>query len=195
MKTRFPLLSLSFLLLFACCSSQNPTILIETDLGQITAEIYLKKAPITAGNFLHHIDIGTFREHETVFYRVVRLDNQPNSAIKIEVIQGGLYDDEVVDAIPPIEHETTKTTGIKHTDGVLSMARNAPGTASTEFFICIGDQPALDWGGSRNSDGAGFAAFGKVIKGMDVVKRIQQQPDSGQYMVQPPRIRSIKRVH
>ena len=167
---------------------------METDLGQIEAEIYLKEAPITAANFLYHIDVGTFQAHKTVFYRVVRLDNQPNSTTKIEVIQGGLYDDELIDAIAPIEHETTQTTGIKHKDGVLSMARNGPGTASTEFFICIGDQPGLDYGGKRNSDGQGFATFGKVTKGMDVVKRIQMEQDSGQYLLEPIIIKSIKRM-
>ena len=194
MKNLFAFLSVQ-LLLSACTSAQNPRIIIETDMGNIEAELFLKEAPITAANFLYHIDTGTFKEHETVFYRVVRLDNQPRSTTKIEVIQGGLYKDEIVEAIAPIEHETTQTTGIRHTDGVLSMARNQPGTASTEFFICIGDQPGLDYGGSRNSDGQGFAAFGKVVKGMDVVKQIQLLPDSGQYLPQPVRIRSIKRLY
>ncbi|MCL2727697.1 MAG: peptidylprolyl isomerase [Bacteroidales bacterium] len=188
------LFAISFLWLSSCSHSPNPLILIETDLGPIEAEIYLKEAPITAANFLYHIDVGTFQAHETVFYRVVRSDNQPYSATKIEVIQGGLYDDELIDAITPIAHETTQTTGIKHTDGVLSMARNEPGTASTEFFICIGDQPGLDYGGSRNSDGQGFATFGKVTKGMDVVKIIQMESDSGQYLLEPVRIRSIRRI-
>lgn len=163
-------------------------------MGDIEAEIYLKQAPITAANFLHHIDIGTYKENETTFYRVVRLDNQPNNSTKIEVIQGGLSHDELVDAITPIEHENTQVTSIKHTDGVLSMARNEPGTANTEFFICIGDQPGLDYGGARNSDNQGFAAFGKVIKGMDVVRLIQSQQDNGQYLNQPIIIQSIKRI-
>ena len=194
MKNLFALMAALPLLLSACTSALNPRIVIETDMGSIEAEIFLKEAPITASNFLYHIDAGTFMEHETVFYRVVRLDNQPRSATDIEVIQGGLYRDEIVDAIKPIEHETTQTTGIRHTDGILSMARNQPGTASTEFFICIGDQPGLDYGGSRNSDGQGFAAFGKVVKGMDVVKQIQLLPDSGQYLQHPVRIRLIRRI-
>ena len=177
----------------SCNRYQNPHILIETDLGDIKAVIYLKEAPITAANFLHHVDMGTYDAYETLFYRVVRLDNQPRSETKIEVIQGGLYDDDLIDPIPPIEHETTLATGILHTDGVLSMARGAVGTASTEFFICIGDQPGLDYGGARNRDGQGFAAFGKVVKGMEVVKQIQLQRDSGQYLLQPVRIKAIKR--
>ena len=181
-------------MLSACALSKNPHILIETDMGDIEAELFIREAPITATNFLNHIDMGTYQAHETVFYRVVRLDNQPRSTTKIEVIQGGLYDDDLVDAMTPIEHETTQTTGINHTDGVLSMARSAPGTASTEFFICIGDQPGLDYGGARNSDGQGFAAFGKVVKGMEVVKQIQAQRDSVQYLPQPVRIRTIRRI-
>ena len=194
MKKLFLPSAISLLLICSCAVSNNPHVLFETGLGNIEAEIFIKEAPITAANFLHHVDAGAYTEHEIVFYRVVRPDNQPYSTTKIEVIQGGLYDDELIDAIPPIEHETTKTTGIKHSDGVLSMARNEPGTASTEFFICIGDQPGLDWGGSRNSDGQGFAAFGKVVKGMDVVKQIQMQHDTGQYLVQPVIIKSIKRI-
>jgi peptidyl-prolyl cis-trans isomerase A (cyclophilin A) len=193
MKHLYPLLAISFLWLYWCAPSPNPHIVIETDLGTIEAELFIKEAPITAANFLHHIDIGTYETYETLFYRVVRPDNQPNSSSKIEVIQGGLYDDDLIDPIPPIEHETTQTTGIKHTDGALSMARWHPGTASTEFFICVGDQPLLDYGGSRNSDGQGFAAFGKVTKGMDVVRRIQMEPDSGQYLIKPIKI-TIKRM-
>jgi peptidyl-prolyl cis-trans isomerase A (cyclophilin A) len=98
------------------------------------------------------------------------------------VIQGGLFDDEVLDTISPIRHETTKETGILHTDGVISMARNQPGSASTEFFICIGDQPSLDYGGHRNPDLQGFAAFGKVTEGMDVARAIQALPDEDQYL-------------
>ncbi len=127
----------------------------------------------------------------SIFYRVVRLDNQPNSKVKIEVIQGGLFHDEVLDTISPIIHESTQETGILHTDGVISMARMEPGTASTEFFICIGDQPSLDFGGDRNPDGQGFAAFGKVVRGMDVARAIQALPDEGQYLKEQLLIREI----
>jgi peptidyl-prolyl cis-trans isomerase A (cyclophilin A) len=195
MKHRYQLYAISFLLLYSCSLSKNPHILMKTDMGNIEVELFIREAPVTAGNFLHHIEMGTYATNACVFYRVVRPDNQPRSTTKIEVIQGGLYDDAIVDAIVPIEHETTQATGIKHTDGVLSMARNQPGTASTEFFICIGDQPGLDYRGSRNSDGQGFAAFGKVTKGMDVVKRIQIQPDSGQYLIKQIKIITIKRIN
>jgi peptidyl-prolyl cis-trans isomerase A (cyclophilin A) len=122
------------------------------------------------------------------------MDNQLEDRIRIEVIQGGLLEDEKIDSHPVIEHETTEMTGIRHTDGVVSMARNEPGSASTEFFICIGDQPELDFGGSRNPDGQGFAAFGKVTGGMEVVKTIQALPDSGQMLIHPVRILNIRRV-
>ena len=92
---------------------------------------------------------------------------------------------------PVIAHEPTSVTGIRHLDGVVSMARSEPGSASTEFFICIGDQPALDFGGNRNPDGQGFAAFGKVIKGMEVVRSIQIMRDTGQYLTDPVKINAV----
>ena len=166
--------------MFSECCKQNPRILIKTNLGNIEIEICEKQAPITAANFLRNVDEGRFKG--ATFYRTVRLDNQPNNDVKIEVIQGGLKDDACPQSLPPIGHETTKKTGILHKDGVLSMARNEPGTATSEFFICIGDQPELDFGGKRNPDGQGFAAFGRVVRGMEVVKAIQNQPAEGQWL-------------
>lgn len=176
----FLLIFLFFLTIISGCSKQNPKVLIKTSLGDIEIGIYEKQAPITAANFLRYITEGRFQR--ATFYRTVRMDNQPNNDVKIEVIQGGLKDDVHSKSLPPIEHETTKKTGILHKDGVISMARNEPGSASSEFFICIGNQPELDFGGKRNPDGQGFAAFGKVIRGMDVVKAIQNQPAEGQWL-------------
>jgi len=96
--------------------------------------------------------------------------------------------------LPPIHHETTKITGIKHEDGTLSMARLEPGTASSEIFICINDQPELNFGGKRNPDGQGFAAFGKVVSGMDIVRQIQSKTEKEQMLVKPVKVNSIKRV-
>lgn len=169
-----------FTIIFSGCPRQNPKVLIKTNLGDIEVEIYEKKAPITAANFLRYVNERRFKA--ATFYRTVRLDNQPDNDIKIEVIQGGLKDDAHPLSLPTIEHETTEMTGILHKDGVISMARNEPGTASSEFFICIGDQPELDFGGKRNPDGQGFAAFGKVVQGMDVVKSVQNQPANGQWL-------------
>ncbi len=171
------------------CDRSDPMVVINTDRGNITLELYPKLAPVTATNFLSHVEKGDYTN--SVFYRVVRMDNQPHNKVKIEVIQGGLFRDEIVDTIPTIIHETTRETGILHTDGVISMARNKPGSASSEFFICIGNQPSLDFGGKRNPDGQGFAAFGKVIKGMDVVRAIQILPDEGQYLQEPVVIHKI----
>jgi peptidyl-prolyl cis-trans isomerase A (cyclophilin A) len=170
----------------------NTKVLIKTELGDIKVEIYPKQAPITAANFLRYVDAGLFKGAS--FYRVVRLDNQPNNTVKIEVIQGGLGFSDEERPFPPIEHETTDKTGILHKDGVISMARNAPGSATSEFFICIGDQPELDFGGKRNPDGQGFAAFGQVIEGLDVIRKIQQQPDEGQILKQPVMVKVIERV-
>jgi peptidyl-prolyl cis-trans isomerase A (cyclophilin A) len=146
-----------------------------TDLGAIVIELYLDKAPVTVANFLayadrHLLDGGSF-------YRTVSPKNDNNPAT-ISVIQGGLNRDD--SPLPAIAHETTKVTGILHTDGVNSMARGAPGTAGSEFFICLGDNPALDFGGARNKDGQGFAAFGKVVEGMDVVRAIHDAPTISQ---------------
>ena len=171
------------------CDRPATLAVIHTEMGEMTVEIYLDRAPLTAGNFLTHVERGDYSN--SVFYRVVRMDNQPDSPVKIQVIQGGLYHDEVLDTIRPISHESTRETGILHTDGVISMARNEPGSASTEFFICIGDQPSLDFGGRRNPDGQGFAAFGKVVRGMDVARAIQALPDDNQYLKEQVRIREI----
>ena len=173
----------------SCTGTQNPTVLIITDMGEIAVEIYLEDAPVTASNFLDLVSKGIYTDAE--FYRVVRMDNQPQNKVKIEVIQGGLFDDDQIDLHTPIVHESTLNTGIKHTDGIFSMARMEPGTASTEFFICIGDQPDLDFGGARNPDNQGFAAFGKVVRGMEVVIAIQALPDTNQYLEKRAVIRQI----
>jgi len=170
--------------------SENPRVLIKTRMGDIAVEIFLKQAPITSGNFLKYVDAKLY--DGTDFYRVVTLSNQPNNDIKIEVIQGGDVADEK--CFPNIEHETTDKTRILHTDGAISMARGNPGTASCSFFICINDQPQLNFGGKRNPDGQGFAAFGKVISGMEVVRKIQNQPEEKQFLVKKVPILSISRI-
>lgn len=191
---KISILSLSAIILFLSfgCESKSDMVMLkmETELGEITIEIYLDKAPITALNFLKYVDDGLFKNSK--FYRVVRDDNQPDNDITIDVIQGGLFSEE--EMYPPIEHETTVITGIKHKDGVISMARNEPGSATSEFFICVGDQPELDFGGKRNPDGQGFATFGKVVKGMDVVRKIHQQPVDGQMLEPEVVIRDITRL-
>ncbi len=173
-------------------SAENPRVLMKTELGDILIEVFPEKAPITVANFLRYVDESRFEG--AVFYRVVTKDNQPNNDIKIEVIQGGLGSTPDAKALPPIEHETTDVTGILHKDGVISMARLMPGSASSDFFICVGNQPSLDYLGMRNRDGMGFAAFGRVVEGMDVVRKIQQQPEERQYLPKPVKILSVTRV-
>ncbi len=166
-------------------------IIIRTEIGDILVSLYLEKAPVTSLNFLRYIDANLF--DNTCFYRVVRLDNQPNDSVLIEVIQGGRYKEED-NGFPPIVHETTRMTGIRHRNGTISMARIKPGSATSEFFICIGDQPELDFGGRRNPDRQGFAAFGRVIKKMDVVRRIHSISSTSQYLEKPVLIKEIIRA-
>ena len=146
---------------------------LETQLGSIEIELYTDAAPLSAGSFLDFVRNGRFTN--AGFYRVVRPDND-NGHPLITVIQGGLLDTSILTEDDYVEHETTQATGIKHTDGVISLARGEPGSGTgATFFICIGDQPSLDFEGQRNPDGQGFAAFGRVIAGMDVVKAINAQ--------------------
>jgi peptidyl-prolyl cis-trans isomerase A (cyclophilin A) len=184
LKAIFPV---AFLLLLSACGKKEPRVLILTEIGTIELELYADKAPVTANNFIQYVKQGRFKG--ATFYRTVTLRNQPGSAVKIQVVQGGLYEDDHPSMLPPIAHENTDQTGILHKNGVVSMARYGPGTATSEFFICVGDQPELDYGGSRNPDGQGFAAFGKVVSGMDVVEAIQRSPAVGQYL--EPQIRIL----
>ena len=152
----------------------NPRVALDTPQGRIVLEIDAVHTPVTAANFLAYVDGGLFKGAS--FYRVVRPDNDRNPAT-ITVIQGGLGDGPP--RLPPIAHETTKATGLKHLAGTISMARDKPGSATSEFFIVGADAPALDFGGARNADGQGFAAFGRVVQGMDVVRRINAGQASG----------------
>jgi len=166
----------------------NPSIQIKTELGNITVELFQGKAPLTVLNFIHYIDSGLFKG--SCFYRVVRDDNQPHDSVKIAVIQGGRWENES-NSFTPIKIETTKNTGILHKNGTISMARSSPDSATSEFFICIGDQPELDFGGKRNKDGLGFAAFGNVTEGMDIVKKIHSLIAPGQYLEKKVKIYDI----
>ena len=172
----------------------NPRVLIRTSLGDIEVEVCQGKAPITSENFLRYVDDKLY--DGTAFFRTVTMENQPNSEVKIEVVQGGTVpkDRAYPSTYPPIEHETTEKTGLRHVDGAISMARMKPGTATSSFFICIGDQPELDYGGKRNPDGQGFAAFGRVTEGMDVVREIHKQPCEGQRLEPPIEIHTVRRA-
>jgi len=179
--------------LFTLNSFSQRTIhcLISTDFGIIRVELYPEQAPITVANFLEYADRGLY--NGTTFYRVCTPENEKERKVKIEVIQGG--DVQEGKQFEPILMETTQQTGLKHQSGSLSMARDTPDSATSSFFICIGNQPELDFAGKRNPDGQGFAVFGKVIKGMDVVKKIQASENKDQYLVSPLKIRSIQRLN
>ena len=170
--------------------SSNLAVLIKTTMGDIKVEVYERKTPITAANFLRYVDEGLY--DGTTFFRTVTMDNQPNDNVKIEVIQGGQVPKEK--EYEPIKLERTTLTGLKHLDGVISMGRFQPDSAKSSFFFCIGDQPELDYGGKRNPDGQGFAAFGKAIEGMDVVRAIHVEPYEGQRLTPPIEITEISRV-
>jgi len=188
--------------LTAAISAQTSTVRVrvETELGVIMLEVDQAKAPVTAANFLRYVDAGHY--NGGTWHRTVKMDNQPESTIKIEVIQAGVNADRAKEGFAPIALERTNKTGLLHKDGVISMARGTADSATSGWFICINDQPSLDFGGQRNPDGQGFAAFGRVVTGMDVVRKIQAAPSSAtrttnteaQRLTPPIKIVSVARV-
>lgn len=171
---------------------KNPKVAIKTQLGTIEVEIDAKHAPDTAANFLKYVDEGRYNGGR--FHRTVTMQNQPDKKVKIEVIQGGVNPTFADKDHPPIKLERTNKTGIHHKNGTISMARDGADTATSDFFICIGNQPELDYGGKRNPDGQGFAAFGHVTKGMDIVRKIQKSPSEEQTLKPPVEIISVTRI-
>jgi len=171
----------------------NPIVDITTPLGTISVENDQQHAPGTAANILGYVDRGDYDGGR--FYRTVTPDNQPDDTIRIAVIQGGMaeWDNYPRHEATGIPLERTTATGLKHLDGTISMARMTPDSANSEFFICVGDQPELDFGGKRNPDGQGFAAFGQVVDGMDVVHAINTSPQERQGLKPPIEIVSITR--
>ena len=154
-------------------------VVLETEAGEIEIEVDPRRAPITVANFLKYVDAGLF--NSGIFHRTVRPDNQETKQIKIDVIQAQADPAREAEFPPPIALERTSVTGILHKDGTVSMARAADiDSGRAHFFICVGDQPSLDYGGKRNPDGQGFAAFGRVVRGMDVVRKIQMSPARGE---------------
>jgi len=186
------------LILAACGDARITQVVLETDLGAIEVEVYNEKAPISSTDFLYYVDNGLYDGEG--FYRAVRPETDPRR-LGMEIIQGGLLSLESVTA--SIDHETTQTTGLSHLDGAVSIARDEPGTGSAAyFFISIGNNTSLDYGGSRNPDGQGYAVFGQVTKGMDVVRAIQlretegaseNEVTSGQFLTSPVKITKAKR--
>ncbi len=180
------------LLLGVTLTGAEPTVRVQTELGTFDIELAAAQAPKSVANFLHYVSAGHYTGG--IFHRTVRLqpDNQPDNDVKIEVIQASVSRNKAAADLAPIALERTRETGLLHRDGTISMARDGPDTATSDFFICIGDQPELDYGGRRNPDGQGFAAFGRVVRGMDIVRAIHQSPAREQTLEPPVRILSIK---
>lgn len=168
---------------------------IETPFGNIDLAIDPKRAPVTAANFLKYVDGGFYTGGR--FHRATRPDNYtpaPPNRPAMELIQGGINPERNAEKFPAIPLERTSVTGLKHTAGVVSMARAAADTATSDFFILLDDQPSLDHGGMRFDDGQGAAAFGRVVAGLDVVRKIQQQPVKEQALTPPVPILRITRL-
>lgn len=188
--TRFLLL---ILLLSGTALAAGPAsvrVALTTELGDIVLQLDAEHAPVSTANFLKYVNGGFYTNG--IFHRTVKPDNQPQNNVKIEVVQAGINPEREKESFPAIALERTTKTGLKHLDGTLSMARSEPDSATSDFFICIGDQPELDFGGKRNPDGQGFAAFGKVVRGMDIVRKIQASPADGQKLTPPIRILNAK---
>jgi peptidyl-prolyl cis-trans isomerase A (cyclophilin A) len=174
--------------LLAARPGSSVRVVLQTERGPIEMELDPARAPRTVANFLRYVEAG--RYDGGVFHRTVRLDNQPGQDVHIEVVQAGAA--PMLLSFPPVKLERTSLTGLQHRDGTVSMARDGADTATSDFFICIGDQPELDFGGRRNPDGQGFAAFGRVVRGMDVVRTIQASPADGQHLAPPIKIVSVQ---
>ncbi len=187
---------IALVLLAACTGGGNKESHIEVEIktveGTIIAALYADKAPESVKAFLAIVDQGLYKR--THFYRILSDENQPSNAPKAELIQGGLWSrTKARPNLPRIPHETTQQTGLTHTEGTLSFAREEPGSASSEFFITLSDLPGFDFGGENNADGQGYAAFGKVISGMDIVRKIYRKPETDQYFDPPVMIVDIQR--
>jgi len=209
MTYRVPLLAVAVAAIAFVAHAQTPSsditsklragevgVVIKTSQGDIVIAIDTVHAPVTAANFLKYVDGGFFTGGR--FHRATRPDNYtpaPPDRPAMEIIQGGINSAKNGEKFPAIPLERTSVTGLKHVVGTVSMARgNAADTASSDFFICLDDQPSLDFGGKRFADGQGGAAFGRVISGLDVVRKIQQQPVQGDRLTPPVPIESMSRV-
>jgi peptidyl-prolyl cis-trans isomerase A (cyclophilin A) len=168
-----------------------PLVLIKTDLGDIAVGLRIYEAPGTVCNFLRYVETGAYEGGQFFRTVVAETNDNPNP---IDVIQAATPKGDDDPGLGPIPLERTRDTGLKHVAGVISMARDGPDTATSSFFIVVKDAPALDYGGKRNPDGQGFAAFGGVAGGMDVVRAIQALPATDERITRPVRIRSIRLV-
>lgn len=190
---------LGIFFIFSCSQPvkySEPTIDIQTYYGDIILELYPERAPKTVAAFLSYVDSGYYKN--STFYRVLKKEDQPTNVAKTQLIQGGLWQTNIKkqQTIPGIPLETTEQTGLLHTEGVISLARNEdPNSGNTEFFICLDDQPDYDYGGDASPDKKGYVTFGKVINGMKYVKQIQSQPDYETNLRPLIKIINIKRLN
>lgn len=192
-RVSLTLFTLLTILLAPAASAAKPVLVrLQTSAGPITIELDMQRAPITAGNFLRYAQEKRF--DGTFFYRAARNRRTPTKGL----VQGGI-NHRVVRARVPIAHEPTSRTGLSHVDGTISMARNAPGTAMGDFFITVGPAPYLN----ARPGSVGYAAFGKVVAGMPIVRKILASPTypggrtvttKGQQIIAPIRIISARRV-
>jgi peptidyl-prolyl cis-trans isomerase A (cyclophilin A) len=173
-------------------TAQPVAVRLETAMGPIDVEIDVAHAPLSAANFLRYVDAGRYDGGR--FHRTVRKDNELRPEVPIEVVQAGVAPAHEAKEFPPIPLERTRDTGLRHLAGTLSMARDTTDSATSDFFICLTDLPTLDFGGARNPDGQGFAAFGRVTSGLDIVRRIQAAPASGQSLEPPIAILRASRL-
>lgn len=171
------------------------TVVMTTSLGPISIALETQRAPVTANYILRHVDEQ--RLDGAAFYRAYKIT--PDASMGL--VQGGIQDGRKL--LPPIPHEPTSTTGLTHDEGAISLARGAPGTAQAQFFIILGSLKALDANPAGSGDNAGYAVFGRVIEGMDVVRQILNVPISatkgegamkGQMIEAPVKIISVKRL-
>jgi peptidyl-prolyl cis-trans isomerase A (cyclophilin A) len=192
---RYFYLTVAIFCLSISCSRikfKNPHVQILTRYGNIEVELFLGNAPKSVAAFLSYVDSGYYKNSS--FYRALNEDNQPTGNAETAIIQGGIWETKHGMKIPGIPHESTQQTKLTHGNGSISLARQEPGTANTEFFICIGDQKGFDFGGSNNPDGQGYAAFGQVVKGMDIIIQFYTQPTNGDRLQQPIEILNIVRL-
>ena len=178
------------LIALALMASADPTVVIETDAGRMVVALDLAQAPLSTCNFLSYAADGDY-DGGTFFRTVIAATNDnPNP---IDVIQAATPRGSDDDSRPPISLERTRDTGLRHVAGTISMARDGPDTATSSFFIVTQDTPSLDFGGARNPDGQGFAAFGHLTEGLEIARAIQAMPADAEEQLTPPVvIRSVR---
>lgn len=184
------------LILISSCGHpkyKNPHVIIDTTFGEIELELFPDQAPKSVAAFLSYVDAGYYKN--STFYRVQNNENVPKE-YNSGLIQGGIFttNPKLLQSIAGLVHESTKQTKLSHTSGAVSLARTTPGTASTEFFICIGDQLQFDSNQDTNAAQVGYAVFAKVFKGMDVVSNIQNAPSRYDEFKRDIKIANIERL-